>query len=516
MNQLGASGSAVLWAVGRERSFGVPGGSLTAYKAVLPLDSDLLDSASEGAAVNQSGFLERGIPGPKGGKSTWSTSLTTGALLDFLEHLLGAVTKSELAAGIYRYLFEPTRTGADTSFYALLSRSPVLRTWLYGLKLSKLSLAIGDNTEIPVKLEGLIGHGTRMGPPVPAAANTGAYSQGPYLRGGLRAPAAGPVHVQVTRVAGGLQFKAEQTPVVPTFPGAAVDIALDAAGEAIWQNLQGAAGLDLGFWEENRDPLEIVWPGTAADHAALAIGDVFTFHPPGEWTDPEIPPLTGHQRFTSAHWTVALRTVGAPAWTPMSCRKGTLELSWPISEERGNGSRYPYALLRDGLFAPSLKIERALVDPFFADHAEGAARLEAQLAFTGRQLAAAFRESILFTFASARIDAAKRTAKDARTIPEEVTLVGETTESVDPARPPRSKAPSPGPSSRACPPPPSHTPSPSSSATPGSHPKTSKAPSISTSPSTPSPPAFLSVSSAAAGRSTSPRRPGPPPSSKSG
>jgi hypothetical protein len=432
MNQHGASGSAVLWAVGRERSFGIPGTGLTAYKAVLPLDSDLLDAESEGAAVNQSGFLERGIPGPKGGKSIWSTSLTTGSILEFLEHLLGQAAKSELTAGIYRYLFEPTRSGADTSFYALLSRSPVLRTWLYGLKLSKLSLSIGDNTEIPVKLEGLIGHGTRMGAPVPAAANTGAYQLGPHLRGTLRDPAAGPVHIQVARVAGGLQFKTEQTNGAPTFPGTAVDIALDAASEAVWQNLQGADGLDLGFWEENRDPLEIIWPGTPADHAALAEGDVFTFQPPGQWAAPPIPSLSGFQRFTSAHWTIALRTVGAAAWSPMRCRKGTLDLSWPISEERGNGSRYPYALLRDGLFAPSLKIERALVDPFFADHAETAVRLEAQLAFTGHQLAPAFRESITFTFASARIDAAKRTAKDAHTIPEEITLVGETTESVAP------------------------------------------------------------------------------------
>ena len=432
MNQLGASGSAVLWAVGRERSFGIPGGGLTAYKAILPIDSDLLDAESESAAVNQSGFLERCVPGPKGGKSTWSTSLTTGSILEFLEHLLGQATKTPLAAGIFKYVFQPSRAGADTSFYALLSKNPVLRSWLYAIKFSKLSLAIGDNTEIPVKLEGLIGHGTRMGAPVPAAANAGAYQLGPHLRGTLRNPAAGPVHVQVARVAGGFQFKTEQTNDDPTFPGAVVDVALDAAGEAIWQNLQGADGLDLGFWEENRDPLEIVWPGSAADHAALAVGDVFTFLPPGKWSDPVIPPLTGHQRFTSAHWTVALRTVGVATWNPMSCRKGTLELSWPISEERGNGSRYPYALLRDGLFSPSLKIERALVDPFFADRTESAARLEVQLAFTGRQLTAAFRESIQFTFASARIDAAKRNAKDARTIPEEITLVGETTDTLTP------------------------------------------------------------------------------------
>jgi hypothetical protein len=426
MRTLGATGSAVLWAVGRERTFGIPGVELTAYKAVLPLDSDLLDTETAGAAVNQSGYLERGIPGPKGGKSTWSLSLTTGSILEFLEHLLGGVTKTQLTPGIYQYFFHPTRNGVDTSFYALLSKSPVLRTWLYGIKFSKLSLAIGDNTEIPVQLEGLISHGTRMGAPVPNAANTGLYSLGPHLRGALRDPLAGPVHLQVTQVFGGLQFKAEQTNDTPIFPGAAVAVALDLNGEAIWQNLQGADALDLGSWQENRDPLEIIWPGAAADHAALAVGDTFTFQPPGQWTDPDIPSLTGHQRFTSAHWTVALRPPGAASWPPLRCRKGTLDLSWPITDERGNGSRYPYALLRDGLFSPSLKIERALVDPFFADQAEAANRLEAALAFTGRQLTPDYRESITITFASARIAAAKRSIRDARTIPEEITLIGET------------------------------------------------------------------------------------------
>lgn len=434
MRRLGATGSAVLWAVGLERSFGIPsGGGLTAYKAVLPLDSDLLDSESPGAAVNQSGFLERGVPGPKGGTSSWSLSLTTGTILEFLEHLFGLVTKTALAAGIYKYVFQPSRNGVDTSFFALLSKSPVLRSWLYGIKFSQLSLAIGDNNEIPVQLEGLIAHGTRMGPPVPASTNAGAYALGPHLRGALRAPAAGPVHVLVTRVEDGLQFKAEQTNNEPTFPGAAVDVALDAAGEAIWQNLQGADGFDLGFWEENRDPLDIIWPGSAADHAALSVGDVYTFATPGQWTDPAIPTLTGFQRFTSAHWTIALRTAGAGGpWTSMSCRRGDLELSWPLSAERGNGSRYPYAILRDGLFTPSLTIERALIDPFFADCAESASRLEVALAFTGRQLDTTFRESIRITFASARIEAATRSVRDARAIPEEITLIGETNDNNDP------------------------------------------------------------------------------------
>jgi hypothetical protein len=397
--------------------------SLTAYRAVLPLEADLLDAESPGAAVNQSGYLERGVPGPKGGKAVWSVSLNTGSILDFLEHLLGRVTKTTPAPGIYRYLFEPARNGADTSFFALLSRSPVLRTWFYGIKLGKLSLAIGDNTEIPVKLEGLISHGTRMSAPVANPANTGLPGAGPRLRGTLRNPAAGPVHVQVVQVAP-LQFKTEQTPGEPTFPGPAVP-----AEPGLWQNLQGADGLDLGFWDENRDPLEIVWP----DLAGLQENDIFTFHPPGQWTDPVLFPLAGHQRFTSAHWTVALRTAGSSdPWTPMRCRKGTLNLSWPISEERGNGSRYPYALLRDGLFTPSLKLERALVDPFFADQAESNARLEAILAFNGRQLTPDLRESIQVTFATARIATANRSVRDARAIPEEVTLIGETDDTLTP------------------------------------------------------------------------------------
>jgi hypothetical protein len=419
--------------LGLERSFGVPGqAGLNTYKAVLPLESDLEGEENEGAAVNQSGFLERGVPGAKGGKSSWSLSLTTGTILEFLEHLLGGVTKTTLAAGIYQYAFVPTRSGVSTSFYALLSKSPVLRAWLYSVMFSKLSLSIGDNVEIAAKLEGMIGHGTRMGAGAPDEDNTGSYSLGPHLRGVLKNPAAGSVYVRVTRVTGGLQFKVEQTLGSPTFAGAAVDVVLDGPGEATYQNLQGADGLDLGLWTEIRDPLEIIWPGSASDHADLDVGDTWVFAAPGTWLDPAVPSLAGFQRFTSAHWTISLRTVGASTWTTMRCRKGDVDLEWPLSEERGNGSRYPFLMLRDGLFKPTLKLERALVDPFFADRGERALRLEAELAFQGAQLSAAYRESIRLNLASSRIDEPKRSVKDSKTIAEEVTLVGETNDDGDP------------------------------------------------------------------------------------
>src|SRR6185369_6446154 len=269
-----------------------------------------------------------------------------------------------------------------------------------------------------------------MGAAVADDANTGTYTKGPYLRGPLRDPAAGDVYLKVTRVDTGLQFKIEQTTGTPTFPEAAVDVALD-GDEAVFQNLQ-FDGADLGFWGENKDLLEAIFPGTADDHADLAVGDIFRFRAPGTWPNPAVATLTGHQRYTSAHWTIKIRKVGGGSWTTMRCRKGTLALEWPLSAERGNGSRYPYSLLRDGLFKPTLKVERALVDPFFVDGAEASLRFEVQLAFEGQVLGTAHRESLTVAFASARIDDWKGAPKDAKVIAEEVTLLAETNGAGDP------------------------------------------------------------------------------------
>jgi hypothetical protein len=430
-----ATGSAVLWALGTERSFGVPGPAglppgfataLTAYRAILPITADLEAAENESKAVNPSGFLEPTLPGPVDGKCAWSLPLTAGHLLPFLEHLFGGVTKTTPEPGVHRYLFEPTRTGADTSFYGLFSRAPAVRSWLYGIKLAKLTFTIGDNDEIPVKMEGTVSHGTRLGAAEPDPANTGNYRLGPHLRGPLAHPEAGDVYLQVTSNAP-LQFTTEQTTGTPTFPGPVVDVALDAGGEALWQNLQDAAGLDLGFWNENRDPLEVIWPGQPTDHAALAAGDVFRFRAPGTWQDPDLAPLAGHQKFTSAHWLLRVRKPSASTWTEIRCRKGTATLDWPLSYDRGNASRYPFAVLRDGLFKPELKIERSLLDALFIDLQEARQPLDLELTFAGRQLGTgAFREGLTFRYGNARIEAAKREPKNARAIAEEVTLVGRT------------------------------------------------------------------------------------------
>jgi hypothetical protein len=399
----------------------------------LPIDADLDSKELESKAVNQSGFLETGIPGSKDGKVAFSISLTGGTMLDFLEHIFGGVAKAEPESGVFRYDFEPTRTGADTSFYALFAREPVLIHWLHGIKLGKLTWEIGDNAEIPCKMEGAVSHGTRLGANAAGGGNTGTYSRGPHLRGVLKDRTAGDVWVKVTQVSPVLQFKCEQTTGAPAFAGSAVDVASDANGDAVWQNLQGADGLDLGLWAENRDPLEIIWPGQAADHADLAIGDIFRFRAPGNWVAPAVPVLTGFGRYTSAHWILKLRSAGDSTWTEHRCRKGTVTIDWPINDERGSSSRYAFAQLRDGMFKPSLKLERALLDRFFADRGENRTRLEVELSFLGSQLGTgALRESMTLRFASARIDDEKRSVKDAKTIAEEINLVGETNALGDP------------------------------------------------------------------------------------
>ncbi len=428
-----ATGAGALLALGLEQQFGIPGGGLTGYRVRLPIKAALTGAEAASGAVNQSGFIERGIPGAKGGAMEWSLPMRAGELLEFFEHLFGSVAKTTLETGVYKYTFTPTINGVDTSFYSLFSTAPVEKWWLYGIKFGSLDGEIGDNTEIPVKLQGFLGHGTRLGAAVPDDDNTGTYALGPYIRGVLKDRAAGPVHVRVTRVVGGLQFKVEQTSDSPTFAGAAVDVLLDGETlEGTWQNLQGHDGLDLGLWAENKDPLEIVWPGAAADHADLEIGDVFVF--PVAWSNPAVPYLSGHQRLTSAHWLLQLRAVGAATWITKPVTSGKFSIDRAVSPDRGNNSRYPFGLIRDGMFTPSLELSRSFVDAFFTDKGERQERLEGRLQFLGRQLGAsgANREGITFTYSSLRIDGDERAPANEKAIDEKLKLTGETNDEGDP------------------------------------------------------------------------------------
>lgn len=432
-----ATGAAVGIALGLEQEFNVPGvGGLIAYRPNLPLDGELVGEESESGQVNPGGFVQRGLPGPKGGELDFGHPLQAAHLLEFYEHFLLAVTKVTLEAGppaVYKYTFLPDVTLDPTSFWGLLDKPPVDRGWVYGVRFGEMSAEIGDNVEIPVRLKGAVSHGTRMGAAVADVANLGTYTKGPHLRGILKTPASGKIHVRVTQVAGAVQFKVHQTNGVPAFPGAAVNVVYDAeTGLALWQNLQDQAGLDLGIFDENKDPLEIIFPGLAADHADLAVGDTWTFDVPG-WAAPAISAIAGAQRFTSAHWEARTRAIGAGAWVTRPMRSGSWAIVNELEADRGNTSKYAFGQLQQGELAPTIKLTRAFANRVLADLQERHDRFELQLAFLGRQLGTgAFRESIVHTYDSVGITEGSRPASEAGTIEEEVTLAAETNDAGDP------------------------------------------------------------------------------------
>jgi hypothetical protein len=429
-----ASGSGVLLALGRELEFGIPGTSgLLGHRAILPVKADLTGSESPSSAVNNSGLIEPSVPGRKGGKFELPLPLRVADLLEPVEHILRSSVKTTLEAGVYRYRSTPSINGVDTSFYSLWSKRPVEAWWLYGVKFAGMTLEIGDNAEIPVKLAGEISHGTRLGLAVGDVGNTGTYTLGPVIRGPVKDRTAGNIFVKVTRIVGGLQYKVQQVAAAPTFAGAAVDVALDpTTGRAIYQNLQGATGLDLGIWDENKDPLEIAWPGLASDHATLAVGDVYMF--PITWSDPAITFLTGHQAFTSAHWDVRLRLVGDSSYLVKPVKTGTISFEWPITADTGATSRYPYAIYRDGLFTPSVELNRNLADDFFLNAAERRKRIDAVFTFAGRQLGTGvYREGITITLPQLRIDDDTRDPANEKIVAEKVKLTGEHPDSGDAA-----------------------------------------------------------------------------------
>jgi hypothetical protein len=421
-----ATGSALLLALGQEPWFGIPGGGILGYRSRLPVKIELKGSESPSGTVNPSGFLQPGVPGPKGGTFEWPFALTAGGMLEYFEHLLGSVTKTVLETGVYQYAFTPTVSGVDTSFYCLYSTPPVEHWWFYGIKFGSLEGTIGDNQEIPLSLKGFVTHGTTLGAAVADAANTGAYNRGPFIRGVLADPDAGDVHILITRVAGGVRFKCEQTDGAPTFSGADVDVVLDPeTGLGAWQNLQGADGFDLGIWDENKDPLELVLPGSPDDHALLAVGDQFTF--PVTWSDPAIPYLLGNQKLTSAHWTLGLRGIGASDWIFKRFNSGKFGIERSVTPNRGSGSRYAFGVIREGELKPTIEADRQFVDLFIAGRAQRNAGFEGLLKFEGRQLGSGqHRESIQMEFPNLRIESADRTPSNANAVQEKIKLVGKT------------------------------------------------------------------------------------------
>ncbi len=431
-----ATANAVVFGLGLEPQYGMPGSTLIGYDPVLPVGAFLTGATSPAIGVNRSGYPRKGVPGPKGGPLDFGHRLTVAHLLELLEHIVGHADRTILEPGVFRYVFEPPGPSAhvNSSLWGLVGREPVDRGWFYGARAGKLEMQIGDNTAIPARLTGFVGHGTRLGPVEPQAGNTGTYTRGPHLRGVLADPDAGDVWIEVTRdvAGGGVQFKAEQTSGAPTFAGPAVDVVLDNNGRGSWQNLQGADGRDLGLWAENKDPLELVFPGDATERADLAVGDQFCFRV--AWDPPALSTITALHSFTSAHWTLGVRKAGsADAYRQIPVNSGTIGYEHAVEEDRGCSSRYAYEVIRTGDPTPTMAFARSFADRFCMDLLERHEAIDIEAAFHGAQIGTgAYRESLTIRLPSAGISKDEAPVSGDGRLQESVELGGETDDNGNP------------------------------------------------------------------------------------
>lgn len=428
-----AIGAELLFGLGREEQFGIPAGSLTYFRGILPANLNLTRSETPGGEVNPSGFMEAGVPGPITGPFDVGVRFSAAHMLMPMEALGIEWTKSTADAGpptIYEYEGVPSLAFYQ-SLWGLRGLPGVEKERFYGILLGAINMPIGDNTPLALRLQGQMQHGTRFPAPTADAGNTGSHA-GPHLRGPLADEAAGGrIHVNVTAVSP-LAFKVERrVSGSPTFPGTAILAVYDADGNGTWQNLPDEDGADLGYWDENKDPLEIVFPGTAAEHATdIDVGDEWVFDL--AWADPT-PTYFAGQRFTSAHAIMRYRLVGASTWIEARFQSGAQNLAWPAVPERGNASKYPYAIGREGMLNPTLSIVRKYTDRDFVTLAEGHKRLEMQIEYQGAQISAdyALRESVLFDYPSVKVASARPVA-NVNAVPETLTLQAETNADGDP------------------------------------------------------------------------------------
>lgn len=433
-----ATGAQLTFATGIERvgEFGVPAGSLTALDPILPVAAFAAVTESKSPEINRSGYARAGVPGPRGGPLSLGFPLAPALLLEWLHHMLGSVSKTEPEAGVFQYEFEPVglASHANTSLWGLVALDPVDRRYWFGGRAGSMVMEIGDNTAIPCRLEGLVCHGTSLGQPEAQPGNVGSYADGPWVRGVLASPAAGDVWVQITRdvAGGGVQFKVEQTPGAPTYPGSAVDVVYNTAGSAQWQNLQGATGLDLGLWDDrNKDPLELVFPGTSVTHADLAVGDEWRMRV--SWPTPALATIVAGQRLTSAHWELQVKAVGDPAYQRQRVNSGSVAIEWAVEADRGNEGRYPYDLLRPGELAPKVTFQRSYLDRWFSDLEERHQRLDLKTGFYGPQIGSGtFRESLEAWYPSAGLIKRESAISGPSTIKEQGELLGETDDAGNP------------------------------------------------------------------------------------
>jgi len=150
---------------------------------------------------------------------------------------------------------------------------------------------------------------------------------------------------------------------------------------------------DAGYWAENRDTADVVFPGTTTDHGAIVLNDVWRFDT--SWSNPT-PTYIAAQRFTSAHWSAYWRRQGATAWRRLSPEgNGQAVIGWGATPSQGWGTRHYTEITREGIFAPTFQFARKYTDRDLLELAEAHEQIEFYAIAEGRRLGTgAYRESI--------------------------------------------------------------------------------------------------------------------------
>lgn len=433
-----ARGSATVLALGHERSCGVPAGVLTQHAAIPPVALPLVHGESADPSLDPNGYRRRGMPNPiSGDGADVGIPTSTAGSLDFLYHVVGGVTKQELEVGAVRqYDFTPPALGdrPATTLWGYLAPKPAERSFRYGIAFGQLTMAIAAGGVIPMRLSGQVSHGTELGIPEPDAGNTGTYTLGPFVRGPVADESSGDVYVRVTQISP-LQVKVERAPDPPTFPGAAIDLVVDAAGDGVYTALQDETGVDLGVLTPDvKDPLEIVFPGTAADHAALAVGDTWRVRMPNTFADPTMTVVPATGRLRMAHWDLRARDVGAPTWQTRTARGGTVTIFSPVETSGGNGTDYPVSQDRvSGEDSLTVQLNAKFVDRYFGRKISKHDRLEMQLELLGHQIGSGqHRNSLLLDIPVGAVTQRTRAIGGPGVIEEVVTISGETDDAGSP------------------------------------------------------------------------------------
>lgn len=159
---------------------------------------------------------------------------------------------------------------------------------------------------------------------------------------------------------------------------------------------------DLGIYgqdNDNKDPLEVLLPGTTTDHADIDVDDIWVFPLRDEWEDPTPSYDTDHRRLTSAHLVVEYQQVGAATWTPLQVLTANIAPTWPLTLDQGPGSKYPNAIDRDTLSGGTITLVRKLRDAAFDTLVDEHARINLRLTWSTRLIGTTgtYREQIRVT-----------------------------------------------------------------------------------------------------------------------